>query len=292
MRRDARMQDEDQRYGYTAVGHVTADVMEDGSRRPGGTAFYAALQAARLGVRTLIITRGVPREIEGLLEPHRHELDLRVIAAQETTTLATSGTGTERTQRVLAWAGAFEGELALCTRIAHIAPVAREGPHRLGGSAQFLGLTPQGMVRRWDAAQAPITLEPACPGGRRARLAGISDAIVVSEHEVHSCGSLIAAARAGGAVVAVTHGPRPTTLLHADGTQSALEVAPLREARDDLGAGDVFAAAFFLALQEGRGDTGSALYANAAAAVRMMGTGARAIGDATAIEKRLAETGG
>jgi len=37
------------RFDYTAVGHVTIDVMPDGSRRPGGGAFYAALQAARLG---------------------------------------------------------------------------------------------------------------------------------------------------------------------------------------------------------------------------------------------------
>ena len=39
------------RFDYTTVGHVTADVLGDGSRRPGGSAFYSALQAARLGQR-------------------------------------------------------------------------------------------------------------------------------------------------------------------------------------------------------------------------------------------------
>ena len=36
---------------YVTVGHVTIDVLPDGERRPGGTAFYSALQAARLGLR-------------------------------------------------------------------------------------------------------------------------------------------------------------------------------------------------------------------------------------------------
>ena len=35
---------------YVAVGHVTIDVLADGRRRPGGTALYSALQAARLGL--------------------------------------------------------------------------------------------------------------------------------------------------------------------------------------------------------------------------------------------------
>jgi hypothetical protein len=55
------------RFDYTTVGQVTVDVMPDGSRQPGGTAFYSALQASRLGLRTLILTRGVTSEIEQLL---------------------------------------------------------------------------------------------------------------------------------------------------------------------------------------------------------------------------------
>ena len=48
------------RFDYATVGHVTVDVLPDGSRRAGGAAFYSALQAARLGLRTLVITRGRP----------------------------------------------------------------------------------------------------------------------------------------------------------------------------------------------------------------------------------------
>ena len=69
------------RFDYTTVGHVTVDVMADGSRRPGGSAFYSALQAARLGLRARVITRGVaPSEIEELLGALRGELELETAA--------------------------------------------------------------------------------------------------------------------------------------------------------------------------------------------------------------------
>ena len=52
------------RFDYAAVGHVTVDVLADGTRRAGGTALYSALQASRLGLRTVIVTQGVAGEIE------------------------------------------------------------------------------------------------------------------------------------------------------------------------------------------------------------------------------------
>jgi sugar/nucleoside kinase (ribokinase family) len=66
-----------------------------------------------------------------------------------------------------------------------------------------------------------------------------------------------------------------------------VEVPHLDRPGDDIGAGDVFAAAFFIALAEGRPPALAADFANAAAAVRMSGAGARAIGDRAAIEARL-----
>jgi sugar/nucleoside kinase (ribokinase family) len=68
-----------------------------------------------------------------------------------------------------------------------------------------------------------------------------------------------------------------------------LEVPPpaIGAPRDDLGAGDVFAAAFFVALHEGLAPDAAAAYGNAAAAVRIAGEGPDAIGDRRAIEARL-----
>ena len=231
-------------YDYVTVGHVTIDVLADGTRRPGGTALYSALQAARLGLRTLILTRGVPAEIEGLLEPYRDELDLRVLPAEHTTTLQTVGEGLARHQRLLAWAGPIEGPIEVDTAILHLAPVARETPREFRDAglpradaahlphadaahpphadvahppthpphahdgpplqAEFVGLTPQGLVREWDAA-GEIALVPLRPE----QLPERCDAWVLSERERECCAEPAARATAGGTVVAVTAGDAP-----------------------------------------------------------------------------------
>jgi 1D-myo-inositol 3-kinase len=293
------------RYDYTTLGHVTIDVLADGTRQPGGTAFYGALQAARLGLRTLILTRGRAGEIEELLEPYAAELELRVLPAPHTTTLETEGEGSTRRQRLLAWAGRLPADLELDTAILHLAPVAREIPTTWRGRAEFVGLTPQGLARRWEAADGEITvLAPERPGaagmrplppvpvgagpaageGAALELAGRCRAIVVSEHEHAACAALIDAGRGAGALVAITAGAEPNTLVLPDGRESRLPVPRVEDARDDLGAGDVFASAFFVALAEGREPEPAVAFANAAAAVRMQGIGAQAIGERRAIE--------
>jgi sugar/nucleoside kinase (ribokinase family) len=286
------------RFDYTAVGHVTIDVLADGSRRAGGGAFYSALQAARLGLRALILTRGVREEIERLIEPYREELALKVLEAPCTTTLATSGQGRERSQRVLAWAGEIGTELALDTEILHLAPIARETNGHARGRAAFVGVTPQGLVRDWSAEDGQIV-------GRaldRSLLPERCDAIVLSEAERECCEALFKGAGeappgddraplADGPVIAVTHGEAPTELRLEDGSTAHVDVPAVPRMCDDIGAGDVFAAAFFVALRAGEAPQAAAELANAAAAVRVAGHGAGAIGDRAAIEARLASVG-
>lgn len=270
--------------------------------RAGGSAFYSALQAARLGLRTLILTQGVPEEIEELLAPYRDELELRVIPAEHTTTLSTRGAGAERSQRLLAWAGPIVEPMTPDTAILHIAPVARETPVSWNGKAGFVGVTPQGLVRQWqeddglplvqlDAGSllGDIPLVPAdseaLPGRitavalEQARLPGRFDAAVISEQEFPSCHALFSAARRHGAIVAVTAGSRPTTI-HLSGGKSVAQtpLPPVVPMCDDIGAGDVFAGAFFVALAEGREALEAAVFANAAAAIRIAGEGPDAIG--------------
>jgi sugar/nucleoside kinase (ribokinase family) len=308
------------RYDYTTVGHVTIDVLDaDGSRRPGGTAFYSALQAARLGLRTLILTRGVRDEIETLLAPYRDELDLEVIPAEHTTTLQTAGEGHERRQRLLAWAGPIAWAeptagaeptsgarlttgtrpaagarpiaepLPLDTAILHLAPVARETPRGRFNAhqprAELVGLTPQGLVREWDAT-GKITLGALRPELLPKRC----DVWVLSERERECCAAPAARAVAEGTVMAVTAGAHPTELQLPGGELLRVPASPIAAPVDDLGAGDVFAAAFFIALREGHAPAGAAAFAGAAAAVRIAGAGPGAIGDRRAIEARLGQT--
>jgi hypothetical protein len=270
------------RFGYTTVGHVTIDVLADGTRRPGGTAFYSALQASRLGLRALILTRGAVPEIERQLEPYRAELELEIQPAEQTTTLQTSGSGATRRQRMLAWAGPIEGEPSLETSILHLAPVARESPRRWRGEARFVGLTPQGLVREWATGGGEISLATADPAAFPRRC----DALVISAVEQVSGAGLVAQARRAGAVVAVTAGHRPTTVHVPGGGTLHVPTPATEEPGDDLGAGDVFAAAFFIALQEGQPTPDAAAFAAAAAALRIAGPGASSIGGRSAIEAR------
>ena len=274
------------RFDYTTIGHVTADVLGDGTRRPGGSAFYSALQAARMGLRSCILTRGKPAEIEELLAPFRAELELEVEPASHTTTLLTTGAGAARRQSVLAWAGEI-GEAQIDTAILHLAPVAREGPQRWLGQCAFVGLTPQGLAREWSGAEAEIALS--APAPEQEALAARCDALVLSEVERPYCEAMIERARHAGAVVAVTAGAGQKTLLLPDGTDLELPAEPVREAHDDLGAGDVFAAALFIAMYEGRDAPHAARFASAAAALRVERTGAVAIASRSAVEARLRE---
>lgn len=302
------------RFDYVTVGHVTRDVIEDRAdgaiSQPGGGAFYSALQAARLGLRTLIVTQGVPREIAELLEPFDGELDLRVIPAEHTTTLSTRGSGARRSQRLLAWAGPIVEPLTLNTEILHLAPVARETPLMWEGQADFIGLTPQGLARHWVQDESATLVQQLDTGsllgdvslcvGAGAALAGdISsveldpnalpqnfNAAVISEHESESCHALFAIARRCGAYVAVTAGSRPATVhLPAPTAGSVVQTSlpHLTQLREDLGAGDVFAAAFFVALSEGRSPLEAATFGNAAAAIRIAGVGPNAIAARAAI---------
>jgi sugar/nucleoside kinase (ribokinase family) len=277
---------------YVAVGHVTVDVIGE-LRRPGGSAFYSALQAARLGLDALIVTRGLESEIATLLEPYQHELSLHVIPAERTTTLATAGQGPKRSQRLLAWAGPIEQLPPVRAAILHLAPVAQETTPQLLARAtnlgpSFLGLTPQGLLRRWEEPGelshqeepgAQITLTKLAERALPERY----DAAVISEQERPSCEALFSGLAKTGAVVAVTAGSRPTTVHTADGL-SALAPPTVATPVDDLGTGDVFAAAFFVALSIGDTPTQAAARGNAAAAVRIAGYGAEAIGDAARID--------
>lgn len=272
-------------YDYVAVGHVTRDVIEDadgGPRaQPGGGAFYSGLQAARLGLRTLIVTSGAPGEVEQLLGPFRSELDVQVIPSEQTTTLATHGSGADRVQRVRAWAGPIAGPLQVSAAIVHFAPVARETPPGAHAQAKFIGVTPQGLVRNWDrdGRLLPAELDPATLPER-------FHAAVISEQERASCAALFAVAR-HRALVAVTAGFAPTELCLACGTAELIAPLAIGPACDDLGAGDVFASALFVALAEGSSPAEAARHASAAAAVRVSGCGPDAVGDSAAVERLL-----
>ena len=230
---------------------------------------------------------------EGLLSPYTEELDVYVLPAQSTTTLATWGAGGARVQCVRAWAGPIEEPLAdrpdVQASIAHFAPVARETTFETWLEAEFVGLTPQGLVRSWGA-DGRIRSAALQEGMLPRRI----DAAVLSSDEQDDCAPLLArGTEASNAVVAVTAGSGPVELHMADGETAEVPSIAVDRAREDLGAGDVFAAAFFIALQQAEPPERAARFASAAAALRLVaGEGPAAVARLGDVERLLSDLDG
>ena len=252
-------------YDYTTLGHVTIDVLADGGEQAGGGAFYSALQAAALGLRTRIVTGGEPRTVERLLEPFAGRFELEVQPSTKTTRLATSGAGVGREQRVLEWAGALAPVARLSSEICHIAPVVQEVSGGWPRCAGFRALTPQGLVRTWDAS---LRIGSRLLSDGRAALGDELHAAVMNARERPLCAPLVDRALAHGAAIAVTDEGDPNVVVQ-DGRVELVQPEPLEVARQDLGAGDVYAAAFFVALAGGAELADAASQANRAAHTRM-----------------------
>ncbi len=269
-------------YDYIVLGHLTVDVRaETGARAPGGSVLYSGLQAARLGLRTLIITAGDRDEIERLLAPYRDELDVIVQPRPDTTTFVTSGIGDTRRQQLVAWAGELTDPGELEAAIVHVAPVAREtGPFAAVPGA-FVGVTPQGLIRRWDDSGEPFHV---ALDSRRLPLR--YDAIVLDQLESTFAAAIVATDARAGVVVAVTAADDGVELQLADGNVSLPALRPAAMA-EDLGAGDVFATALFVALHDGVEPVAAANFGQAAACLRLGDVGPAAVPDRAAIEARL-----
>jgi sugar/nucleoside kinase (ribokinase family) len=273
-------------HDYLVIGHICLDRLRDGRLIPGGTALYGAVQAARLGLRTGVLSAGNARALAGPLTPYRDEFNVDLLDTPETTIFVNVGVGAARQQSVEGWAGLIPlAGRTLDAPIIHLGPIAREidlGALPAFPRDAFVGATPQGWLRRWGA-DGRVTEHPLeLPAALTDRL----DALVLSETEAPLAGEAIAAVRAAGGLVAITRGASACLLVDAAGER---EVATIeRPIVDDTGAGDIFAVAFFAALAEGQSPEDAAQFAHAAAGLSIGGLGASAIATREAIEAAIA----
>ena len=279
--------DDDAALDYLAVGHVTLDRQPDGSYLPGGTVIFSSIQAARLGLRAGIVTAGNPADFVDLLAPFRQELTIDLHPATHSTIFVNVGVGAARRQTLPDWAGPLDLDRPLpSARIIHLGPVAREiDLDRLPNFPPdaFVGATPQGWLRRWDAEGHVTEVNLELPAVLTARL----DALVLSETEARRAPGVIAAVRAGGGLVAITRDAEGCTIL---GRDSAIDVPTTAYPFvDDTGAGDIFATGFFVALAAGRSPRHAAAFANVAAGLSLAGRGPAAIVERESIEAALAQ---
>ncbi|MBC7225712.1 MAG: ribokinase [Thermoflexales bacterium] len=253
---------------YLVVGHVTQDRLPDGSLTPGGTASYAARTARALGLRTAVLTSADDSLDLSAILP---DVEIYRVPAATSTIFENRYTSDGRVQFLHARAALLTPEtlwsagfvLPRHIGILHLGPVARECDPALADHipADFLGLTPQGWMRRWDGAGrvAPGPWEEAETWLPRA------DAVVLSEEDIGGDEALAARWAAQTRVLAVTRGACGCSV-YADGRVWHLPAFPAREV-DPTGAGDIFAAVFFTCLWQGDDPVRAARRANCIAAV-------------------------
>jgi sugar/nucleoside kinase (ribokinase family) len=147
--------------------------------------------------------------------------------------------------------------------ILHLGPVARECDPALADHipADFLGLTPQGWMRRWDGIGRVFP----GPWEEAEALLPRASAVVLSEEDIGGDEALAARWAAQTRILALTRGARGCSV-YADGRVWHLPAFPAPEV-DPTGAGDVFAAVFFARLWLGDDPIQAARRANCLAAV-------------------------
>jgi sugar/nucleoside kinase (ribokinase family) len=283
---------------YLVIGHIVADLLPDGGAVLGGTALYSALTAARLGWRVGVLTRGAYGvTVDGVsipsLDAFADELSIITQDAESPTVFVNEYAAGRRTQTIRRWAGPIDLRGLpphwRNARVIHLGPVAQEIDSRQTGALtpSFLGATPQGWMREW----------PRGPGGRvklaqlrlPAELLGRLDSLVVSDEEIHLAREAVERVGARRLGV-VTLGEQGARIIYG-GQRAELPGFPLKTL-DLTGAGDVFAAAFFIrAADRDASAITAGRFANAAAALSLRGIGPTSVPTLAEVETLLATDG-
>lgn len=272
------------RPGYVIVGVVTRDVIPGGFV-PGGTVTYAGLTAVALGETVGAITSVGPDLAVRDLFP---SIQFVIRPAPQTTTFENVYQGGHRTQWLRSVAASIDLALVppawLWAPIVHLAPLAGEFDEDLVASwpgARLIGLTPQGWLRTWDDAGQVRRRPWPRPEIALAR----ADAVVLSEEDVEEDWSVLESYAAQARLLVVTQGARGCTVLES-GKRWQVPAYPAREV-DATGAGDAFAAAFFVDLLR-RGDpVRAAQFANCVGSFAVEHVGPGGVPDPDEIEARM-----
>ncbi|HEY0735557.1 MAG TPA: PfkB family carbohydrate kinase [Herpetosiphonaceae bacterium] len=269
---------------YVVIGHICADLQPDGSTRLGGTALFAALTAHRLGLRTAIVTACAPDfDLSALPEG----VQIFRQPSSETTIFENRYHAGGRTQLLHARAETIDLRYVptewLDAPIVHIAPIIQEVPDTVAAlfPRALLGVTPQGWIRR---VQPDKIVTTAPEDLLTLPLTGVR-IVILSEEDVQYDEPLVERLAQRIPIVVLTRAERGATVF-VSGASTDVAAFPA-EVVDPTGAGDVFAAAFFMALQQGQLPVAAARWACAAAAFAIEGPGSSTLPTTEQVEERF-----
>lgn len=259
---------------YVVIGHVASDIVP-GGYRSGGTVTYAAVTAQSLGLQAAVVTRAEPHFDFSMLTDRG--ILVASAASPETTVFENTYEGDHRIQYIRSVAEPIKAadipEGWRTAPIIHLGPLAQEMDEEIVGAFpnSLIGVTPQGWMRRWDGNGR---VWPTLWAGASALLPR-ADVLVLSEDDVGGDTHLIDEYVRHTRIVVVTNGWRGSTV-YAEGRRRQVPPRPAREV-DPTGAGDVFAAAYLVALHEGQDPFEAARFANCVASFSVEAPGIEAI---------------
>ena len=269
---------------YLVVGHVAHDLTPEGPRL-GGTAAYAALTARALGYRVGVVTAaGKETSLEVL-----NGISVVSIESPRSTTYENIYTEYGRVQYVRAQATRIDfkdiPEIWKQASIIHLGPIASEMdsvPPRDFAPA-LLGLTPQGWMRQWDSdgRVSPTQWTNSEPALKNA------GAVVLSREDVGGDDELLEHMAGQTRVLAVTEADAGC-VLYWHGDRRRFRAPEMKEV-DATGAGDIFAAAFFIRLFSTRDPWEAARFATLIASHSVTRVGLHGIPTPHEIESSMME---
>lgn len=281
---------------FLLIGPATRDLLPDGAWRLGGTVTYAALVASRLGLRPAVVTSG-PEDVLAALRVTLPGVPVAAVASDQAATFENVYTEGGRRQYLRGRAArltlAAVPEVWREAPLVLLAPLARDVDPALAAAFPdaTVAATPQGWLRRWDAAGvvAPGPLEDAddllpyltalilsredlilSPGAYQGPLpSGVPRDFAAADRILSGWSQTVP-------LVVVTQGAEGAVLLRQGSLPESFPGYPVHEV-DPTGAGDVFAAAFLCELHA-TGDARAATnFANRVAALSIESVGAAGI---------------
>jgi sugar/nucleoside kinase (ribokinase family) len=269
---------------YLIVGHVAADITPTGVQL-GGTVSYAGLTARALGVRVGIVTSSgedVPlRALDGI--------PIVNVPAEHSTTFENIKTENGRRQILHHQAAPILLEhipqVWRSAPIIHLGPIAGEVDSSLAEklSGSLVGITPQGWMRAWDETGQVY----ACAWENREQVLSHAGAVVMSVEDINRDLELVEEMAHHTRLLCLTEA-EAGSVLHWNGDRRRFR-PPVMEEVDGTGAGDIFAAAFFVRMYHTRDPWEAARFATQLAARSVTRIGLNGIPTLREIEECLME---
>jgi sugar/nucleoside kinase (ribokinase family) len=269
---------------YLLIGHVTQDLTPKGPVA-GGTATYSALTAVAAGMRVGVVTAAAA----DWRPPQLHPVQVLYQPSEVTTTFENIQTVAGRVQHLHHQATeltlAMIPEVWRNTPIVHLGPVAQEVDPKLARAFpnSLVGLTIQGWLRGWDAQGAVRFSE----WPEASYVLPNAAAAVLSIEDVNHNEQIIEDMLSSIRILVVTEA-HAGARLYWNGDVRYFRPPDVDEV-DPTGAGDVFAAAFFIRLHQTRDPWEAARFATQLASISVTRPGLAGIPTPAEIQQSLIE---